>query len=128
MGEAKLTAAPSSCKRSSPSICQGNRSHGIHQSVGQLRVTAVLFLFLGNFWEYLNMSIITEDWLLGSAEVSLSFLPLSLSFSSSLPVGQSAILPSLARKEVRDSHSSPDVYPWQLQLPASASVMVEERS
>lgn len=26
----------------------------------------MLFFFLGNFWEYPNMSIITEDWLLGS--------------------------------------------------------------
>lgn len=72
------------------------------------------------------MSIITEDWLLGSTD--FPFFPSSVSFSSPLPVGQSAILPSLALEEVRDSHSGPDVYLWQLQLPASASVMVEERS
>lgn len=69
------------------------------------------------------MSIITEDWLLGSMEVFLSFLPLS-SFSSPLPVGQSAILPSLALEEIRSSHSGPDVHPWQLQLPTSVPVMV----
>lgn len=80
--------------------------------------------YCGNSWEYLNMSIITEDWLLGSTEVFLSFLPLS-SFSSPLPVGQSAILPSLALEEIRSSHSGPDVYPWQLQLPTSVPMMVE---
>lgn len=125
--KAKLTAVFCSCECLSPSICQGNgRPAGcsIHQSAGQLRVTGVFFLFLGNSWEYLNMSIITEDWLLGSTEVFLSFLPLS-SFSSPLPVGQSAILPSLALEEIRSSHSGPDVYPWQLQLPTSVPMMVE---
>lgn len=94
----------------------------VHQSVGEPSVTA-LFPFLGNSWENLNMSIITEDCLLVSTEIFISFL--SLLF---LPVGQSAVLPSLALEEVRDSHSSPDVYPWQLQLLASASVVAEGRS
>lgn len=49
----------------------------MHQNVGELSVTPVSFHFLGNSWENLNMSIITEDWLLGSTEVFLSFLPLS---------------------------------------------------
>jgi len=98
----------------------------MHGSVGELSITAVLFPFLGNSWENLNMSVITEDWLLGSTEI-FPFFP-SLSFSPLLPVGQSAILPSLALEEVRGSHSGPDMYPWQLQLPASASAMVEERS
>lgn len=85
--KAKLAAVFCSCECLSPSIRQGNgRSVGcsIPQSEGELRVTAVLFLFLGNSWEYLNKSIITEEWLLGSAEVSFLFFlsphfpPLSL--------------------------------------------------
>lgn len=34
-------------------------------------------------------------------------------------MGQSAILPSLALEELRDSDSGPAVYPWQLQPLAS---------
>lgn len=44
------------------------------QSAGELSVTAV-FCFLESSWENLNMSIITEDWLLGSTDTFLSFLP-----------------------------------------------------
>lgn len=71
------------------------------------------------------MSIITEDCLLVSTEIFISFLSLLL---LPAPCGSVCHSSSLALEEVRDSHSSPDVYPWQLQLLASASVTAEGRS
>lgn len=48
----------------------------MHQSIGEPSVTALSFPFPGNSWENLNMSIITEDCLLVSTEIFISFLSL----------------------------------------------------
>lgn len=127
MGESKAQC----CRCMSLNICQGNgkicRLQCASECRRELNITLVLFPFLGNSWENLNMSIITEDWLLGSTEI-FPFFPSSLFFSSPLSMCHFAVLPTLALEEVRGSHSGPDAYTWQLQLPGSASVMVEERS